>query len=104
MNCSSWPVCCCSLASAPASRKRKASRARSTRRRPPANARTPNCATAILVYLREAHPDSILLTLKDGEKKLLKIPQTEKVEDRSEVAKQCVATLKMTMPTLTGQS
>lgn len=53
-----------------------------------------------LIYIREAHPDSILLTLKDGEKKLLKIPQTRKVEDRAEVAQQCVATLKMTMPTL----
>jgi hypothetical protein len=38
--------------------------------------------------------------LKDGEKKLLKIPQTENVEDRAEVAKQCVDTLKLTIPTL----
>jgi hypothetical protein len=52
------------------------------------------------VYIREAHPDSILLTLKDGEKKLLKIPQTQKIEERAGVAQQCVATLKMTMPTL----
>jgi hypothetical protein len=42
----------------------------------------------------------LLLTLKDGEKKLLKIPQTQKVEERAEVAKQCVATLNLTMPTL----
>ena len=41
-----------------------------------------------------------MLTLKDGEKKLLKIPQTQKAEDRAEIAQQCVATLKMTMPTL----
>lgn len=41
-----------------------------------------------------------MLTLKDGEKKLLKIPQTHKVEERAAVAQQCVATLKMTMPTL----
>ena len=52
------------------------------------------------MYIREAHPDSVLFTLKDGEKKLLKIVQTEKVEDRSETAKQCVDMLKMTMPTL----
>jgi Iodothyronine deiodinase len=38
--------------------------------------------------------------LQGGEKKLLKIPQTEKVEDRAEVAKQCVDTLRMTLPTL----
>lgn len=40
------------------------------------------------------------MTLKDGEKKLLKVPRTQKIEDRAEVAQQCVATLKMTMPTL----
>ena len=53
-----------------------------------------------LVYIREAHPDSILLTLKDGEKRLLKIAQATKIEERAETAQQCVATLKMTMPTL----
>jgi len=42
----------------------------------------------------------LLLTLKDGEKKLLKIPQTQKIDERAEVAQQCVATLNMTMPTL----
>ena len=47
-----------------------------------------------------AHPDSLLLTLKDGEKKLLKIPQTQKIDERAAVAEQCLATLKMTMPTL----
>lgn len=41
-----------------------------------------------------------MLTLQGGEKKLIKIPQTEKIEDRSDVAKQCVATLNLTMPTL----
>lgn len=41
-----------------------------------------------------------MLTLKDGEKKMIKILQTEKVDDRAENAKQCVDTLKMTMPTL----
>ncbi|MBM3997749.1 MAG: hypothetical protein FJ303_26935 [Planctomycetes bacterium] len=57
-------------------------------------------AEFFLVYIREAHPDSILFTLKDGEKKMLKILQTEKIDDRAENAKQCVDTLKMTMPTL----
>lgn len=41
-----------------------------------------------------------MFTLKDGEKKLLKIAQTEKVEDRAETAKQCVSILKLSMPTL----
>jgi hypothetical protein len=40
------------------------------------------------------------LTLKGNDKKLVKIPQTQKVEERTEVAKQCVDTLKLTMPTL----
>jgi hypothetical protein len=53
-----------------------------------------------LVYIREAHPDSILLTLQGKEKKLLKISQTEKNDERAEVAQQCVATLNLTMPTL----
>lgn len=52
------------------------------------------------MYIREAHPDSLLLTLTDGEKKLLKIPQTQKVKERAVVAMQCVATLNLTMPTL----
>jgi hypothetical protein len=53
-----------------------------------------------LVYIREAHPDSILLTLQGKEKKLLKIAQTQKIDERAEVAQQCVATLNLTMPTL----
>ena len=38
--------------------------------------------------------------MQGGEKKLLKIPQTENVEDRAKVAMQCVDTLRMTLPTL----
>src|SRR4029077_15987595 len=57
-------------------------------------------AEFFLVYIREAHPDSILRTLVDGEEKLVKIGQTTTVEKRSKTAGQCVATLKMTMPTL----
>jgi hypothetical protein len=41
-----------------------------------------------------------LLTLKKGEKKLLKVKQTQTVTERAENAQQCMATLKMTMPTL----
>jgi hypothetical protein len=54
-----------------------------------------------LVYIREAHPDSVLLTeLDDGSKVLKKIVQTEKVEDRKEAAHLCTQTLNLTMPTL----
>ncbi len=38
--------------------------------------------------------------MQGKEKKLVKILQTEKVEDRTAVAKQCVDTLNLTMPTL----
>ncbi len=57
-------------------------------------------AEFFLVYIREAHPDSILLTLTDGEQKLLKIAQPKTLDERAKTAEQCVATLKMTMPTL----
>jgi hypothetical protein len=54
----------------------------------------------LLVYVREAHPDSILYTLDQGKEVLLKITQTNTLEERSQRAQQCVATLKLTMPTL----
>lgn len=41
-----------------------------------------------------------MLTLQGDEKKLLKVGQTQKIDERTEVAQQCVATLKLTMPTL----
>lgn len=36
----------------------------------------------------------------DGKKKLLKITQTESVEDRKETASRCTKTLKLSIPTL----
>lgn len=52
------------------------------------------------MYIREAHPDSVLLTLKDGKEALLKIEQTKTLKERTETAKLCTATLKLSMPTL----
>ena len=52
----------------------------------------------ILVYIREAHPDSVLYIPKDGKEVLEKITQTSTLEDRSLRAKQCAEMLKMTMP------
>lgn len=57
-------------------------------------------AAFFLVYIREAHPDSILFTKVNGEEKLLKIGQTETLGERKDVASKCVETLKLSMPTL----
>ncbi len=58
-------------------------------------------AAFFLVYIREAHPDSVLFTdVGEGKKLLKKIEQTATVEERKETAKMCTTTLKLSMPTL----
>lgn len=57
-------------------------------------------AAFFLVYIREAHPDSVIATLVDGKKTLLKIAQTTTTEERAGTARKCVDTLKLSMPTL----
>ena len=54
----------------------------------------------MLVYIREAHPDSVLYTLKDGKEVLEKIGQTETLDKRAEHAEICVAALKLSVPTV----
>jgi hypothetical protein len=54
----------------------------------------------ILVYIREAHPDSELYTVRDGKEILTKIGQTHTLDERTKVAKQCTATLHLSMPTV----
>jgi len=54
----------------------------------------------LLVYIREAHPDSVLYTKIDGKEVLLKIGQTSDLASRSEKAEQCAATLNLTLPTV----
>src|SRR5262245_19216329 len=52
------------------------------------------------IYIREAHPDSIL-RVTEGEKTVLtKIGQTNNFAERAHVAQQCSQTLKLTMPML----
>ena len=58
----------------------------------------------MLVYIREAHPDSVLYTKIDGKEVLLKIEQTSNVIDRSEHADQCSATLKLSLPTVVDKA
>lgn len=57
-------------------------------------------AAFFLVYIREAHPDSVLHTLIDGKETLVKIKQTETTAERADTARKCVATLNLSMPTL----
>jgi len=57
-------------------------------------------AEFLLVYIREAHPDSVLQTVKDGTAELLKIAQTDTLLERTETAQMCVATLKLSCPTV----
>ena len=57
-------------------------------------------AEFLLVYIREAHPDSVLYTIKDGKEVLEKIVQTDSLGQRVETARMCTATLKLSMPTV----
>ena len=54
----------------------------------------------MLVYIREAHPNSVLFTIADGKEKLRKITQTNDLDARGETAEQCLATLKLSLPTV----
>jgi thiol-disulfide isomerase/thioredoxin len=57
-------------------------------------------AEFLFVYIREAHPDSILRVSEGGQMVLKKIGQTNDLTERAHVAQQCTQTLKLTMPTL----
>jgi hypothetical protein len=58
-------------------------------------------AEFFLVYIREAHPDSILHVLSsEGKEVLKKVSQTNTLEERAENAQVCVASLKLSMPAL----
>jgi hypothetical protein len=54
----------------------------------------------VLVYIREAHPDSILHVEKEGKEALRKITQTDSVEQRLENAAICVNALKLSVRTV----
>jgi hypothetical protein len=56
-------------------------------------------AEFLFVYIREAHPDSVLsLADKDSQSSLVKIPQHKTLEGRTEAAAACGHTLKLSMP------
>ena len=53
----------------------------------------------LLVYIREAHPDSVLFVpTEDGGKKLQVIPQTATTAERLKNLQQCASLLQLTMP------
>lgn len=52
------------------------------------------------MYIREAHPDSVLFTPDRDKEVLKKITQTDKVEDRAANAKICLDALKLSVPTV----
>jgi len=54
----------------------------------------------LLVYIREAHPDSVLTVEQDGQQSLLKVTQTETLESRVATAQTCAASLHLSIPTL----
>jgi hypothetical protein len=57
--------------------------------------------TFLLVYIREAHPDSILFVpTADGGKKLQVVPQTSTAAERLKNLEQCVSLLQLTMPAI----
>ena len=57
-------------------------------------------AEFLLVYIREAHPDSVLIVEKDGEEVLEAVVQTDSLEARNETAQVCALSLDLSIPTL----
>jgi hypothetical protein len=55
-------------------------------------------AEFLLVYIREAHPDSVVTIVKDGKASLDKVGQTNSVKERTERARQFVDAMKVTIP------
>ena len=52
------------------------------------------------VYIREAHPDSILYVTEEGKESLRKVEQTETLAERAGNATLCAETLKVQMPVI----
>jgi type I thyroxine 5'-deiodinase len=61
-------------------------------------------AQFLLIYIREAHPDSVLFVEADGRKELIKVRQTETLLDRIETAQTCSASLHLSIPTLVDKT
>jgi hypothetical protein len=57
-----------------------------------------------MIYIREAHPDSVVTVVKDGKKVLDKVSQTNDAKERGERAQQFLDAMKVTIPTLIDKS
>lgn len=57
-------------------------------------------AAFLMVYTREAHPESTIYIRKGDEEILQKIEQTDRMDERMEHARVCGPTLKFTFPTV----
>ena len=53
-----------------------------------------------MIYIREAHPDSVVTIVKDGKQTLEKVGQTSALKERGERAQQFLDAMKVTIPTL----
>src|SRR5262245_24319488 len=51
-----------------------------------------------MIYIREAHPDSVVVVLKDGKPVLEKVGQTENLAERCDRAEQFTGAMKLTIP------
>lgn len=56
------------------------------------------------IYIREAHPDSVLFVKEDGAEKLQKIEQTDTLDQRVQTAKVCTETLRIDIPVVVDRA
>ena len=56
------------------------------------------------IYIREAHPDSVLFVKEDGGEKLQKIGQTDTLDQRVQTAKVCTETLRVDIPVVVDRA
>ena len=54
----------------------------------------------LLVYIREAHPDSELYVEVDGKRELKKVAQATTLAERNETAHLCTVSLNLSIPTV----
>ena len=59
-----------------------------------------DAAEFLLIYIREAHPDSVLFVEKDGREELTQVTQTDSLLARISTAQTCSASLHLSIPTL----
>lgn len=58
----------------------------------------------MLIYIREAHPDSVVTVVTNGQKTLEKVGQTNDLKERSLRAQQFLDAMNVTIPTVVDKS